>query len=174
MSYGFNIGICLFLVILQTTVMPHLSVPGRFYDLLVPFIVYLGLSRSVRESLLIVVFVGFIMDNLSGGPFGLYLTTYFWLLIGVKGITLLLQVGNRLFLVTLIVAAGVLMENLIFLGTFAVFGPERQFAGDAVTIVTIQVLWAALTGSLFLLIFRNTHSWLDSGFRAFYARRTDN
>lgn len=41
MSYGFNIGICLFLVILQTTVMPHLSVPGRFYDLLIPFIVYL-------------------------------------------------------------------------------------------------------------------------------------
>ena len=113
MSYGFNIGICLFLVILQTTIMPHLSVPGRFYDLLVPFIVYLGLFRSVRESLLIVVFVGFIMDNLSGAPFGLYLTTYFWLLIGVKGITLILQVGNRLFIVTLIVAAGVLMENLI-------------------------------------------------------------
>ena len=173
MSYGFNIGICLFLVILQTTIMPHLSVPGRFYDLLVPFIVYLGLSRSVRESLLIVVFVGFIMDNLSGGPFGLYLTTYFWLLIGVKGITLILQVGNRLFIVTLIVAAGVLMENLIFLGTFAVFDPERQFAGDEVTIVTIKVLWDALTGSLFLIIFRNTHSWLDSGFRAFYARKTN-
>jgi len=173
MRYGFNIGICLFLVILQTTVMPHLSVPGRFYDLLVPFIVYLGLFRSVRESLLIVVFVGFIMDNLSGAPFGLYLTTYFWLLIGVKGITLLLQVGSRLFLVTFIVAAGVLVENLIFLGTFAVFGQERQFAGDAVTIVTSQVLWAALTGPLFLIIFRNSHSWLDSGLRAFNGRRAN-
>jgi cell shape-determining protein MreD len=113
------------------------------------------------------------MDNLSGGPFGLYLTTYFWLLIGVKGITLILQVGNRLFIMTLIVAAGVLMENLIFLGTFAVFGPEQQFAGDAVTIVTIQVLWAALTGSLFLIIFRNTHNRLDAGFRELYARKSE-
>ena len=171
MSYCFNIGICLVLVILQTTVMPHLSLLDRLYDLLIPFIVYLGLSRPVREGLLFVCFLGFIMDNLSGSPFGLYFTSYFWLFIGVKGITQLLQVGKRVFIITFIVAAGVLVENLIFLGSFAIFSPEQPFADDAVKIVAVQILWALLTGSVFLIIFRNTHHWLDAGFRAFYARK---
>jgi len=171
MSYCFNIGISLVLVILQTTVMPYLSMLDRFYDLLIPFIVYLSLSRPVREGLLFVCFLGFIMDNLSGSPFGLYLTSYFWLFIGVKGITQLLQVGKRVTIITVIVAAGVLAENLIFLGSFAIFSPEQQLAGDAVKIVTVQILWALLTGSVFLIIFRNTHNWLDTGFRALYARR---
>jgi len=171
MSYCFNIGICLILVILQTTVMPYLTMLNRFYDLLIPFIAYLGLSRPIREGLLFVCFLGFIMDNLSGSPFGLYLTSYFWLFIGVKGITQLLQVGKRVFIITVIVAVGVLVENLIFLGSFAIFSPEQRIAGDAVKIVAVQILWALLTGSLFLILFRNTLSWLDTGFRALYARR---
>ena len=174
MSYCFNIAICLILVILQTTVMPYLSPLGRFYDLLIPFIVYLGLSRPVREGLLFVCFIGFIMDNLSGSPFGLYLTSYFWLFSGVKGITQLLQVGKRVFVITFIVASGVLAENLIFLGSFAIFSPEQQFGGDAFKIVAVQVVWALLTGALFLIVFRNTHGWLDAGFRALYARQSEN
>ena len=77
MSYFFNISVCLLLVILQTTIMPYLPPLDKFYDLLIPFIVYLSLSRPVRESLPFILFLGYIMDNLSGGPFGLYLTTYF-------------------------------------------------------------------------------------------------
>ena len=173
MSYCFNIGICLLLVILQTAVMPYLSLLDRFYDLLIPFIVYLGLSRPLREGLLFVCFLGFIMDNLSGSPFGLYLTSYFWLFSGVKLITQLLQVGKRVFVITVIVAAGVLMENLVFLGSFAIFTPEQRFAGDAFAIVAAQVLWALLTGAALLMIFRNTHSWLDTGFRAVWARKSE-
>ena len=113
------------------------------------------------------------MDNLSGGPFGLYLTTYFWLFSGVKLITQLLQVGKRVFVITIIVAAGVLMVNLVFLGSFAIFTPEQQFAGDALTLVVGQVLWALLTGAALLMIFRNTHRWLDTGFRAVWARKQE-
>ena len=170
MSYFFNISVCLFLIILQTTIMPYLPLLDKFYDLLIPFIVYLSLSRPVRESLPFILFLGFIMDNLSGGPFGLYLTTYFWLYVGVKGITMFIQVGNRLAIITLIVAGGVLFENLISLGAFAFLGPGQQFAGDALEIVAIQVLWAIFTGSLFLLFFRNAQSRLGAGFKGIYAR----
>ena len=170
MSYFFHISACLCLVILQTTIMPYLPLLDKFYDLLIPFIVYLSLSRPVRESLPFVLFLGFIMDNLSGGPFGLYLTTYFWLYAGVKGITAFIQVGNRLLIITLIVASGVLFENLIFLGAFAILGSRQQFAGGAFEIVTVQVLWAIFTGSLLLLFFRNAQSRLGAGFKAIYAR----
>ena len=170
MSYFFNISVCLFLIILQTTTMPYLPLLDKFYDLLIPFIVYLSLSRPVRESLPFILFLGFIMDNLSGGPFGLYLTTYFWLYVGVRGITMFIQVGNRLLIIALIVAGGVLFENLISLGAFALLGSRQQFAGDALEIVTIQVLWAIFTGSLFLLFFRNAQSRLGAGFKGIYAR----
>ena len=173
MSYFFNISVCLFLVILQTTVMPNLPLLDSFYDLLIPFVVFLALSRPFRESLPFVFFLGFIMDNLSGSPFGLYLTAYFWLLIGVKGITKLLQVGNRLFIISLIVGAGVLIENLIFLGTLTILGPDQQLAGNAAKTVTIQVLWAIWTGPLFFVILRNLQKRLDAGFRAVYARNDD-
>ena len=173
MNYFFNISACLFLVILQTTVMPCLRLLNSFYDLLIPFVIYLSLSRNVRESLPFVFVLGFIMDNLSGGPFGLYLTTYFWLFVGVKGVTRLLQVGNRLFSLTLIVAAGGLIENLIFLGTLTILGPEPQLAGDAAKIITVQVFWAIWTGPIFLMIFRNMQNRLDAGFKAIYARKSD-
>jgi rod shape-determining protein MreD len=171
MSYFFNISACLFLVILQTAVLPDLPLLNSFYDLTIPFVAYLGLSRPVRESLPFVFFLGFIMDNLSGGPFGLYLTTYFWVFFGVKGITKLLQVENRLFIIMLIVAAGVLVENLIFLGTLTVLGPDQQLAGDAAKTVAIQVLWAIWTGPIFLVVFRNMQNRLDLGFKAIYARK---
>jgi len=170
MSYFFNISACLFLVILQTTIMPYLPLLDQFYDLLIPFIVYLSLSSPVRESLPFVLFLGFIMDNLSGGPLGLYLTTYFWLYVGVIGITMFIQVGNRLLIITLIVASGVLFENLILLGAFAILGLRQQFAGDALEIVAVQVLWAIFTGSLLLLFFRNAQSRLSAGFKRIYAR----
>ena len=173
MSYFFNISVCLFLVILQTTVMPNLPLLDSFYDLLIPFVVFLGLSRPIRESLPFIFFLGFIMDNLSGSPFGLYLTAYFWLFIGVKGITRLLQVGNRLFIIALIVAAGVLLENLIFLGTLTILGPDQQLAGNAAQTVTIQVLWAIWTGPIVFMVLGDLQKRLDTGFKAVYARKDD-
>ena len=173
MSYLFNISACLILVILQTAVLPVFPLLDRFYDLMIPFVVYLGLSRPIRESLPFVLFLGLIMDNLSGSPVGLYLTTYVWLFVGVKGITSLLQVGNRLVIIMLMIATGVLIENLIFLGTLTVLGSDQQLAGNAAKTVTVQVLWAIWTGPLLLMIFRKMYNKLDLGFRAIYARKSD-
>jgi rod shape-determining protein MreD len=72
MIYCFYIGICLCLVILQTAVLPHIPLLDTFYDLIVAFIIYLGLYRPLRDGLLLALFLGFIMDNLSGSPFGIY------------------------------------------------------------------------------------------------------
>lgn len=173
MSYFINISVCLLLVILQTTIMPYLPLMDNFYDLLIPFIVYLGLSRPVREGITFVLLLGFIMDNLSGGPFGLYLTTYFWLFAAVKGVTTFIQVGNRLIIITLIITAGVLFENLILLGAFAILGSRQQIGGDIAKIVTVQVLWSITTGSLFLILLRNTQSRISAGFKAIYAHKSE-
>ena len=81
------------------------------------------------------------------------------------------KVGNRLFIITLIVAAGVLIENLTFLGTLTIFSPDQQLADDAAKTVTIQILWAIWTGPIFLVVLRDSQNRLGSSFKAIYARK---
>jgi len=167
MTYCFHVGICLCLVLFQTTVMPYFHLFDRFYDLLSPFVIYLSLFQSLRQSIPVILFFGFLMDSLSGGPFGLYLTTYIWLFIGVKWIITFLHVGNSL-LLPFIVAAGVLLQNCIFIGTIAIFEPGTQFLSAALSTVMLQVLWAIFTGPIFLMFFNYSHGkwnkWLKKVF----------
>jgi len=167
MTYCFHVGICLCLVLFQTTVMPYFHLFDRFYDLLSPFVIYLSLFRSLRQSIPVILFFGFLMDSLSGGPFGLYLTTYIWLFIGVKWIITFLHLGDSL-LLPFVVAAGVLLQNCIFIGTIAMFEPGTQFLSAAISTVTVQVLWAIFTGPIFLMFFNYSYGrwnkWLKKVF----------
>lgn len=170
MIYCYYIGVCLCLVILQTAVLPHVPLLDKFYDLTIAFVIYLGLYRSLRDGLILAFFLGLIMDNLSGSPFGLYLTTYCWLLIGVKWITTLIQVGNRV-LLALIVAVGVFIQNCIFIAIFAMLGTDSTLPVGALRTVSIQIIWALCTGSLMLMVFRYSQGGLDNLAHGIFARR---
>lgn len=150
MRYGFFIGTCLFLLIVQTTIFPFIPGLGGMYDLLIPFVIFIIICLPLRESLPFVLILGLIMDNLSGSPFGLYLTFYVWLFIGVRFITKFLRVSNKFFLSVVVVAA-VLIQNLLIIATFAIFGPGGALPADTVLNVATQFIWAVATGPLFLL-----------------------
>ncbi len=162
MTFFLYICICICLVIFQTTVMPRLLL-DRFYDLLIPFIVYLGLFRPVRESIPVIFFLGFITDNLSGAPFGLYTTIYFWLLIGVRWSIKFLHAGNTVFL--LFIASGVLIENFIVIGVTSILKPNSRLPAAAVSDAAVQILLAICTGLFLLAFFNYIHKkwnkWLD-------------
>ena len=170
MTYCLHIFICLCLIVIQTTVMPYIPLFERFYDLLTPFIIYLSIFRSVRESMVIVIIFGFFMDIISGGPFGLYLTAYVWLFIGVRWAITFLHVGDNL-LLPFVVAAGVLMENLIFIGTSAMFEQSSRISEAIVSTIIVQVLWAIFTGPLFLMFFNYSHRRWDRWFKEILAKK---
>ena len=149
MRYGFYICICLFLLIIQTTIFPYIPLMREMYDLLIPFVIFISICLPIRESLPFALILGLIMDNLSGSPFGLYLTYYLWLFIGVRFITKFLRVSNKFFLSVVVVVA-VLVENILMIAVFAFFGQVRQLPVDAFLVVTQQFLWALATGPLFL------------------------
>jgi cell shape-determining protein MreD len=149
MKYGIFISTCLFLIILQTTILPYFNVFGGIYDLLIPFIIFICIYLPLRESLPFVLILGLIMDNLSGSPFGFYLTFYFWLLVGVRWIIKYLQVGNK-FLLSLVVVVGVLIENILIIGTFALSGSDWQLPADVFKNIALQFFWAIATAPLFL------------------------
>lgn len=149
MRYGFYIGTCLFLIILQTTILTYFSIFAGMYDLLIPFVVFISICLPVRESLPFVIILGLIMDNISGSPFGLHLTFYFWLLAGVHWIIKFLRVGNK-FLLSLVVVSAVLIQNILIIGSFGFAGPGWQLPAAAFKHIALQILWALMTGPLFL------------------------
>ena len=149
MKYGIFISTCLFLIILQTTILPFFKMFSGIYDLLIPFVIFICIYLPLRESLPFVLILGLIMDNLSGSPFGLYLTFYFWLLVEVRWIIRYLRVGNR-FLLSLVVVVGVLIENILIIGTFALSGSDWQLPADVFKNIALQFFWAMVTAPLFL------------------------
>ena len=149
MRYGFYIGTCLFLIIVQTTILTYFRAFSGMYNLLIPFVIFICMCLPVRESLPFVLILGLIMDNLSGSSFGLYLAYYFWLFVGVRWILKFLRVSNK-FLLALVVVVAVLIENIMIIGTFALSGPGWQLPADAFKNIAMQLFWAVTTGPLFL------------------------
>jgi rod shape-determining protein MreD len=170
MTYLLHILICLCLIVIQTTVMPYIPLFERFYDLLTPFVIYLSISRSVRESMVIVFVFGFFMDIISGGPFGLYLTAYVWLFFSVRWAITFLHVGDSL-LLPFVVAAGVFMENLIFIGTSAMFEESSRISETMMSTIIVQILWALFTGPLFLMFFNTSYQRWDRWSKKIFVKK---
>jgi hypothetical protein len=76
--------------------------------------------------------------------------------IGVRWAITFLHVGDGL-LLPVVVTAGVLMENLVFIGTSAMFEQSSRISEPMVSTIIVQVLWAIFTGPLFLMLFNTSH-----------------
>jgi len=156
MNFLFYIGLSLALVVLKTVLMPLLSIFDGFYDTLIPLVFYLGLYRPARESIPFILLLGFTMDSLSGGPFGIYLTTYFWLFVLTCWSVTFLHAGNKgLWLVA--VAAGVFIENLIVLATMLWLGEASNLPPGGLSRAGTQLLWAVGTGPFLIVAISVAH-----------------
>ena len=159
MNCFFNIFVCFFLVVFQTTVICRIPLFTGFYDLLCPFIIYLCVYRSLKESIPAILLFGFIMDSISGGPFGLYLTSYMWIFAGVRWIITFLHIRNSPLLL-FIVAAAVFVQNLIFTGSILMVH-GISFYSKTLNNIGFQVLWAIFTGPFILLAFKKLYTGWD-------------
>ena len=153
MSYFIYIVSSLGLVTLQTALIPRLGFVGHFFDLLLPWVVYLAAFRPVHEALPFVVFMGVLMDNLSGGPFGLYLTSYVWLYLAVRLAAAVVRAENTMVLVLIIIAA-VAFQNGLFYMVLGLSGAGGHTTGEMIRVVSEQIGWVLLTGPLIALAMR--------------------
>jgi len=160
MTVLFYILVSLCLVLIKTTLIPGLPLFEKFYDLLIPIIIYLSFFRRKLEGIPIVLFFGLIMDSLCGGPMGLYLTTYIWLYLGMRWMAQFLHTGSFV-LLTVAVAIGVMFEVSVLLGYMAFLAPNASIPVDAVKTVVLQIIWALITGPLILVIIGWAQKQLD-------------
>jgi cell shape-determining protein MreD len=161
MTILFYILVSLGLVLIKTTLIPVLPLFDKFYDLLLPIIIYLSLFRPLREGVPIVLFFGVIMDSLCGGPAGLYLATYIWLYAVMWWLSRFLHTGS-IFLAAVAVAIGVAFECMILLGYMFILAPDAIIPTDAAKTVLLQIVWALVTGPAILLIIGWSQKQLDT------------
>ncbi len=151
MTILFYILVSLCLVLIKTTLIPGMPLFDKFYDLLLPIIIYLSFFRSKMEGVPVVLFFGVIMDSLCGGPMGLFLIIYIWLYVGMRWLAQFLHTGSLL-LLALAVSIGVVFEITILLGYMALLAPRASIPVDAGETVVLQILWALITGPMIMMI----------------------
>jgi cell shape-determining protein MreD len=138
-----SIVLGIFFAVLQTACLPHVFPSCRCFDMLLPLVIYVGIFRPVPESVPLATFFGITMDCLSGSPFGLYVITYIWLLIGVRGSMRLLDAGS-FFLFPLILMLGMVFEHFLF-----AFSSSRSPSPG----ILVHALWAIVMAPFFLMLF---------------------
>ncbi len=153
----------IFLVILHTSILnsPYLHSLGVV--LLFSFLMVLACERPVYESLAIVLLTGILMDSFSGGPFGLFASTCFWLFALIKYAVRFLRLQNSHAIRFLIVFC-VLMENCILFSTMILMNAEMSLTLEIWRFLVIQTGFAVLLGpASFRLISRLYAFWGEIG-----------
>jgi rod shape-determining protein MreD len=154
MKYCLYIAAGLCLIICQTTLVPRLPFVGSFFDLLLPLVIYLAAFRPLPEALPFVLFLGALMDNLSAGAFGLYLTSYLWLFIGVRLASTVVKADNAIMLVLFMIGA-VLLQNVFFIGVLGLSSQGAYSPGNVIAAISEQVGWVLLSGPFFSVAMRH-------------------
>lgn len=160
MTILFYILVSLCLVIVKTTLIPSMPFFEKFYDLLIPIVIYLSLFRSLREGIPIVLFFGLIMDSLCGGPMGLYMATYIWLYVAMRYLRQVLHAGN-ITLFAVAVAAGVAFESIVLLSYMLLLAPGAIVPADAAKTIVMQIIWAFISGPILMILISRAQKQLD-------------
>jgi rod shape-determining protein MreD len=149
------------IIVGQTTVLTLPLFQGMFYDLLIPMVVFIRLNLAVKRGAALVLLVGFVMDLFSGGPFGLYLTVYLWIFIGVQAVSNYFNVQGNLFR-SILIAICVLLENVMFC-IFSVFPGELiPVLTPRIGSVVWQAVFAAITGTTIVIVLERLHRRIEA------------
>ena len=133
------------MVIFQTTIYYAIPALNHFVDLLIIFVIYAGLYLPFLESIVLVLVLGALMDSITGGLFGLYLSIYFWIIVGLRPFVMLLNLKNAHTL-RLLLAIAIGFENLmLFIGSVAL-KQEIVFSSESILGMVYQLLWTLALG----------------------------
>ena len=145
MYYVKHIILILFLIVFKTTIFYAIPELNHFVDILVTFVVYTGLFLPFLESLGYILILGIVMDCISGGPFGLYITIYFWTIVCLRPFTTVLYLKN-IHILQFLLAIAVIFENIVlFMGT-SLLKNEIVFSAESVRESAYQLFWTLVIG----------------------------
>ena len=163
MTFVFHMLTGLLFIILQTVIFPGLPVLDTLFDLFVPMVVYLGLYRTIQESIPALLVYGLAMDSLSGTPFGVYLACYVWLFVIVFWFKGFLQI-HSVTLLALIVFCGVLIENTVLVLTMEATSRQWHLFPKIMQQLLLQLVTATVFGPFVIIYIKRLYERADQAF----------
>ena len=160
MRYIVYLILGLLLMGLHTAILSDFPEILSFYDILIPFVVYLSLFRSLSAGLLVVVVIGYFMDMVSGSPNGIYMAVFMIIFLMFRNITAYFHAQETL-LFTICTAVGVFVENLIFCLLLLLGQADLQILINALQLLIVQLIWVLLTAPLIYRLFAALLVWVD-------------
>ena len=148
------------LIVLQTTFFYHIVSLRGIYDLLVPLVISIGHRRPLRECLVLTLVLGLAADSVAGSPFGLYLTSYVWICLGVYQTRGVLLVNNFLILAAVCVVC-VLFQNLVLIIATLITHAQHPFSLESLGAIGLQLIWVLITGPPLFFLFSRIAPAID-------------
>jgi len=148
------------LLSIQTTLLPAFPRFFAQYDLMIPFVVYLTLFRSSNGILPVVLISGCLMDLLSGGSIGIYISAYILILICFRHAKVYFHFKNAI-LFQIVIILSVLIENIIFALVIFFQTFTFHFSFYSGCILVTQLLWALVSSPLIYYIFEYVFNEVD-------------
>jgi rod shape-determining protein MreD len=156
MSAYLAFAILFLLALLQSTVMPHITLMGVHPDLMLMAVTAWSLLRGSEEGMLWALVGGIVLDLLSGAPFGIW--TLALLVVGFAA-----GLGQRnvfrfdLLIPILVTPFATLVHQLIALGMLSLLGWHAGWNKGLTRVIFPSILVNTLTMPIVYLIARWVH-----------------
>ena len=136
----FIITLTLFFIILQSVVFPNFSWFEQCFDLLIIDILFLSIIASRHSMIIAIIFIGCIMDSISGVPFAYHILSYLWIYIMVFAVKQLLFGQSVIFVISISLISVIIQHLLLLLSIFINQGYDYLLKFDSSFLIK-QTFW---------------------------------
>lgn len=143
MNAVFFTSLTVFLVIVQTVILPSFSWFSQCFDLLIINVLFLSFNVSHSFVVVAIIVIGCIMDSLSGVPFCYHVFSYVWIYIIVR-IARQLLFQRSLIFTYIISLVGVCIQHGLLLFSMFVSQGSAVFRDFNFGLLIRQELWAVV------------------------------
>jgi hypothetical protein len=139
----FFVILTVFLIIFQTIIFPSFSWFSQCFDLMIMNIIFLSLLSSHYAVILTIIFVGGIMDSISGVPFFHHIFSYLWIYLIVQLFKQFVFQRSVVFILIVSLVSVLIQQGLIVFSVFIGQGREAVWQMDF-TLMARQLFWGGL------------------------------
>ncbi len=157
-------------ILFQTSVMPEYFLFNQSFDINIAIILCLSLVQVRSSVVLGITVLGCVMDSISGGPFGLYISAYLWIYIIVQIFKQFVHSENFIFILA-ISGIAVLLENIFLLFSFFIRQGSGVFMSPALVSVVQQMLLAFICVPVLIVVIHVLKDLYSSIFQRLLAKQ---
>jgi hypothetical protein len=140
MNVIFFIFLTLFLIVIQTVILPSFSFFAQSFDLLIIAVLFLSLISTHYSTIFVIIIIGCIMDSMSGVPFCHHIFSYLWIYIIVFLAKQLLFKQSVIFLL-IISMISILIQHGLLLFSVLITRGDHMILNLNLGLMIRQIFW---------------------------------